>query len=274
LKDATADVVDQASRTAEAQASRTLARAGDTLGQVANVVRDASDGLRSEQPQLADLAELAAGQVERASTYLRDHDARDLVATTESFARRQPAIVVGAALIAGLALGRLLRSTSSATGGSGGYGGYGGSMAARTGNGYASAPSAAASGSGYGSSPRGSFESSYDSAQGGAYPDSFGHGGGMAGGMAGGAGFAAANASAGHAGSDGWSSGGGFAGDAYTAQPESGIGEAAWTGESAGMSAADPYVVTASYAPEQHYGEGMQRPEFPGDGEHEAGRGA
>src|SRR5215212_1890970 len=130
LQDATADVVEQASRTAEAQASKTLVRAGDTLDQVAKAVRDAGEGLREQQPQLADLATTAADQVYKASGYLRAHDARELLQTTESFARRQPIVVVGGALIAGLAIGRLLKSSatpaeSRGSGGSSASRGYG-----------------------------------------------------------------------------------------------------------------------------------------------------
>ena len=70
--------------------------------------------LRSEQPQIADFADTAAERVEQLSTYLREHDAREIVDRAEQFARRQPALVVGGGLLAGLLVGRMLRSGSSA----------------------------------------------------------------------------------------------------------------------------------------------------------------
>jgi hypothetical protein len=44
--------------------------------------------------------------------YLREHDANEVVNAATDFARRQPALVVGGALLVGLALGRFLRSAS------------------------------------------------------------------------------------------------------------------------------------------------------------------
>jgi hypothetical protein len=100
-----------------------MTTAGDTLDSVAQAVRDAGSGIREQQPQIAEFAETAASQVERAAEYLRVHDANDLIDEASRFARQQPMVLVGGALLAGLAVGRLLKSSTSQ--GTGQYGKYG-----------------------------------------------------------------------------------------------------------------------------------------------------
>jgi len=110
LQQAATGIVDKAGRTAERQASVSMSRAGDTLESVARAVRQSGTQLRSERPEFADVAELAARRVEDASTYLRTHDAREVLDEAERIARRQPALVIGGGLLMGLVVGRLLRS--------------------------------------------------------------------------------------------------------------------------------------------------------------------
>ena len=112
VQEAASDLMDQAGRTAEAQASRTMTQAGQTLGRVAEVVREAGQELRTDRPEIAGVADTAANQVERAAEYLREHDATDVWNDATGAARRQPALVIGGALIAGFALGRFLRTAT------------------------------------------------------------------------------------------------------------------------------------------------------------------
>lgn len=118
LKDAAGGVASEAGRVAETRASETMTKVGDTLDQVAQAVREAGSGMREQQPQIAGFADTAAEQVERASQYLREHDAREALDTAQDFARRQPIAVVAGGLVLGLAVGRLLRTagTSSRSG--------------------------------------------------------------------------------------------------------------------------------------------------------------
>lgn len=118
IKDAAGGVASEAGRVAESRASETMTKAGDTLEQVAQAVREAGSGMREQQPQLAGFADTAAEQVERASQYLREHDAREALDTAQDFARRQPLAIVAGGLVLGLAVGRLLR-TAGTSGGSG-----------------------------------------------------------------------------------------------------------------------------------------------------------
>ena len=127
LQESASTLVDQAGRTAEATASRTMGQAGDALDQVAQAVRDASTGLRDQQPMVADFADTAAEKVESVAEFLRSHRAGELMGEATEFARRQPIVVVGGAMLVGLALGRIVKSSTSGMniGSQGGYGSYG-----------------------------------------------------------------------------------------------------------------------------------------------------
>jgi hypothetical protein len=111
LADAARNVADQAGQTVEAQASTTMDQIATTIEEVAHAIRRAGEELRQDQPQIASVADTAAGQVERAATYLESHEPREMLETIQESARRQPALVIGAGIAFGLVLGRLLRTT-------------------------------------------------------------------------------------------------------------------------------------------------------------------
>jgi hypothetical protein len=125
LQETATGLIDQATRTAEAQASTTMTRVGETLQGVATAIRDSSMELRESQPDVANLIGTAAERVEQAGVYLRDHGAADVVEQVQQAARRQPAMVIGGGLVAGLVLGRLLRSGTAAVAEPQGSGRYG-----------------------------------------------------------------------------------------------------------------------------------------------------
>ncbi|MEA2519651.1 MAG: hypothetical protein QOF49_1731 [Chloroflexota bacterium] len=148
LQDAASGILDQAGRTATTQASRTMARAGDTLKEVARAVRETGGQMRESRPEIAGVTDTVAERVEQLSSYLREHDAQEVLSEAERLARRQPALVVGGGLVVGLLIGRLLRSGAEPAGGQGST--YGSttwtpqsSLASRPGSGY---------GTGYGGS--------------------------------------------------------------------------------------------------------------------------
>jgi ElaB/YqjD/DUF883 family membrane-anchored ribosome-binding protein len=110
LQQAATGLADQASRTAEAQASNMMTKAGETLDQVARAIRDAGQGLREERPEIAGMADTTAQRIQDASTYLREHEAREVMGSVQEYARRQPAVVIAGGLALGLLAGRFLRS--------------------------------------------------------------------------------------------------------------------------------------------------------------------
>lgn len=173
VKSAATGIADEAGRTIETGAARGMAQVGDTLHQIADAVRQSGASLQSEQPQVGRIIESAADKIDDAATYVSDHEPAELVDGAQTVARRQPALIIAGGLVAGLLLGRALRSaggqlpaegpsgqdwygagyqpsssrpTSATQGVSSGYGtGYGASYdqastAGRRGNGSASSP--------------------------------------------------------------------------------------------------------------------------------------
>ena len=57
-----------------------------------------------------------ADHVERVSGYLEERDVNQLLEDAENFARRQPELFIGGALIAGLLVGRFIKSSSERRG--------------------------------------------------------------------------------------------------------------------------------------------------------------
>ena len=121
LQQAAGDLADQAGRTAEAKASTAMDQLGQALEQVAQATHQAGHSLRSDQPAVADAVDSAADKVTEASHYLREHQAREVIATVEDAARRQPALVIASGFALGLVAARLLRSATSSTYGGSSY---------------------------------------------------------------------------------------------------------------------------------------------------------
>lgn len=135
LQQAAGSVAERVSDTAQqqvgTQVNSQLSRAGDMLEQLASAVRRSGDQMRDQQPQVAEIADTAAQQVDRASQFLRRTDMNGLIREAEDFARQQPAVFLGGALALGLIASRFLKASpqsdrgSFARGLSSGYGGYG-----------------------------------------------------------------------------------------------------------------------------------------------------
>lgn len=112
-------VVDQARSTfkqARERAGASLAdsrrQAADQIGGIASAFHRTGDHLRAEdQARIAGLADGVADQAERVADYLRRADARTVARDLEGLARRQPAIVLGAAFAVGLLAARFVKSS-------------------------------------------------------------------------------------------------------------------------------------------------------------------
>ena len=148
-------LVDQVQQVAETKATTQKERAAETLGSVAQSIRDAGSGMRDQQPQIASFAEQAAGRVEEVSTYIREHDVQDLVGEAERLARREPLLFLGGALAIGFVAARFLKA-SAPQGSSNAYAGDGSYR-------YGSTGSNGSNGSynAYGAQPTGSLDTGY-----------------------------------------------------------------------------------------------------------------
>jgi hypothetical protein len=102
------------------RADTTRTRAADALGSVAQALTNSAEQLRSDNPDQGapvDYVERAGNQIRRASDYLRNTNTDDIVRGAEDFARRQPAIFLGGALVLGFLAARLVKSTQGQTSG-------------------------------------------------------------------------------------------------------------------------------------------------------------
>lgn len=87
-----------------------MSRAARTLGSVAAVLR--KNDAHVVEVRLSDAAERAADELERIADYVQTKSILDLVEDVEAFARKQPAVFLGSALVAGLLGGRFLKATT------------------------------------------------------------------------------------------------------------------------------------------------------------------
>ena len=109
-----AGLMDRVRDGATSQLTTQKGRVTDSLTSLAQAVRQSTESLRSDQqPAVAQYVESAAGQLEHLSNRLRDRDVKDLVQDAQEFARRRPAIFVGAAFAAGLLAARFMKSSSN-----------------------------------------------------------------------------------------------------------------------------------------------------------------
>ena len=82
------------------------------LAKVANVLRETGSSLQDEDEVVARYAERAAGRIERLAEYLDRKDIDEILTDTRHMARQRPELFVGSLFVAGLMLGRFLRSSS------------------------------------------------------------------------------------------------------------------------------------------------------------------
>ena len=106
-------VMDRVRDGASSQISQQKERATDGLSSLARAVRQSTQSLRdNQQGTVAQYVERAADRIEQFSTTLRERDLKDLMHDAERFARRQPAVFIGAAFAAGVLAARFLKSSS------------------------------------------------------------------------------------------------------------------------------------------------------------------
>jgi hypothetical protein len=98
------------------QADRGRESAANGIEHVADSIRRITTDMQDEQPAISNVAETAADQAQRVATYLREHDAREILGNVESFARRQPLIFLGGAFVLGVAASRFIKAAAGGQG--------------------------------------------------------------------------------------------------------------------------------------------------------------
>ena len=87
-------------------------RAADGLGGIANVIRNASNELRTENEALASYVDSASDQLRRFADQIRQKGVADMMDDVQNFARRRPALFIGGAFLIGIGLARFLKSSA------------------------------------------------------------------------------------------------------------------------------------------------------------------
>lgn len=88
----------------------------DYLGTIAQAVHRAAGQFEGEVPQAAQYIRQAAGQIETVANAVRERDMGQLVGEVQEFARRQPTLFFGGAVILGFAAVRFFKSSASSSG--------------------------------------------------------------------------------------------------------------------------------------------------------------
>jgi hypothetical protein len=110
------DVAAQVTKSAERQLTSGKERAAEAIGHFAEALRETGGQLGAkEMPAIEDYLDRAATQVESLSRYLQRKKLGQVVGDVESFARREPVLFVGSALVVGLLGGRFLKSSAPVT---------------------------------------------------------------------------------------------------------------------------------------------------------------
>jgi hypothetical protein len=91
------------------------AAGADFVGGVAGAIRRAANEFDKDVPQAAQYFRLAADQIGTVSDAFRRRDLNQLVADVQGFARRQPTAFLGAAVLAGFAAIRFLKTSTAAS---------------------------------------------------------------------------------------------------------------------------------------------------------------
>jgi hypothetical protein len=95
-----------------AQAAREQKEAGaGQVQKVAQAVHGAARELESQMPKVANLIHDAGDHIDRMAANIRDKSLEEIVNSVRDFARQQPALVFGGAMVVGLLLSRFLKSS-------------------------------------------------------------------------------------------------------------------------------------------------------------------
>lgn len=105
-------LIDKAEQQARSRLNATKKDAALTLSSVASTLLSSSSQLKDEQQNLAgEYVEKAAEQIDRLATYIQNADPSEVADNIERFARRRPAVFIGAAFALGVIGARFLKSS-------------------------------------------------------------------------------------------------------------------------------------------------------------------
>jgi hypothetical protein len=116
LKDSGTGFAHSATRKVEGILSDQKAVGADYIASLAQAAERAANEFDNELPQAARYIRQASQTMSGVADKIRDREVRDLVGELTDFARRQPTLVFGGAMLLGFAALRFLKSTAPAGG--------------------------------------------------------------------------------------------------------------------------------------------------------------
>jgi uncharacterized phage infection (PIP) family protein YhgE len=96
-----------------------IASGADLVGEIARAAHNLAGQLEKSTPQIARMMHSAAESAESFSGDMRDKSLDELMELTSDFARKQPALFIGAAMTAGFVLARFVKASASDSSGMG-----------------------------------------------------------------------------------------------------------------------------------------------------------
>lgn len=118
VKDQAGKVTDKAKEQATTRVEEQKERAAQGIAGFADTLNQVSGSMRDQNPAMANLADTAATRLEDFATSLRDKDINQIMSDVEDIARRQPAMFIGGAFLAGVVAARFLKSSGGMSGSS------------------------------------------------------------------------------------------------------------------------------------------------------------
>jgi gas vesicle protein len=117
LGDAAKDLASDATGRVKTAMDEQKAASADYLGTIAQAVQRAAGEFQSDVPQAAQYIRQAASQISSVADAVRDRNMHDLVGEVQNFAKRQPTLFFGGAVVLGFAALRFLKSSAPASSG-------------------------------------------------------------------------------------------------------------------------------------------------------------
>ena len=112
LGDAAMEMANDAKDKVEAAVSQRKSLGADYIGSIAQATGRAAREFEAELPQAAHYIRQTSEQIQGVADTVRQRDVRELVGEVQDFARRQPTLFFGGAVVAGFAALRFLKSTA------------------------------------------------------------------------------------------------------------------------------------------------------------------
>ena len=112
LGDTAIEMANSAKDTVETAVSQRKSVGADYIGSLAQATGRAAQEFEAELPQAAHYIRQASEQIQGVADTVRERDVRELVGEVQDFARRQPTLFFGGAVVLGFAALRFLKSTA------------------------------------------------------------------------------------------------------------------------------------------------------------------